>query len=1073
MRLMDLENKAELYESIFLDAQEGILVLDETGNILKVNDALALILGYTAEGIKQKEIQSLFPGLWKKIGEGKKSLQQKDKSIIWGHKKDGSQVPMEAKWVFTGSEDHKRIVLFIQDVTAKELMGQELHLQEIKNKALLEAAPDMMFTLNRKGNFVDFYVPEHHENIIPREEMLGANIKEMFAQDSYPELHESLEKIFKTRENQRIELQMSRNGPKCYEVRLVPMNNQNVMGMVRDMTDTKHAETELRREKEKLQQYLNVAASMFVVINREHKIELVNNKACEVLGYEKEELLGKDWFQTCLPKEEQKMVLALFDDVMEGRRPLEEFYENHVVDKNGKKRLIRWRNAVMKNEKGESLFSLSSGVDITARKTTLDILNLRNRALEATSNSILITDAQKPDMPIIFSNKAFQQMTGYSEDEVLGKNCRFLQEDDRDQKEIEIMRNALAKGEGCQVELRNYKKDGTLFWNKLTITPVHDKNGKLTHFIGIQEDVTRRVQEEQLKDQVRQILEMTTQNKPLKKVAEEIIDGAEMYLGNGNAAIYLVDAENERLKTLAAPRISKSFLAGVEQVPISSNTCSCSAAAYSKKTVITENIAQSEEWTELRELAQKSNIHASWSLPILDSLDQVLGTFTFYLHQPERPSERALEVVNDMARLSGLVLERLAIKKQLEASQKQLQEHADLLEKKVSARTSQLRKTVLKLVETNQKLSEQTQLAETNQKIFSAIAQNFPKGVIFVFNEKMEFVFVEGEELSRINLDKEDFRGKHIDDIALFSKNRMNRIKGDIQKTLEGQHLSFEVDYGTEVYAVNSAPLQALEGSIWALFVYSNITEQKHVEKEIRSNLEKERELSELKSRFVSMASHEFRTPLSAILSSAILIEKQNAPDKVEKRRKYVDQIKSNVRNLVVILNDFLSLGKLEEGKTISQPELFDIMELTQALIEEMTVDKKEVHRYVLEHNGEPRTVYLDPKLIRHVLINLFSNAMKYSPPESTITVSVVFEEDTVEINIKDEGIGIPANEQEHLFERFFRARNAENIQGTGIGLHIVKQYTELMGGEVSFKSKENKGTTFTMRFPNQTRVGM
>ncbi len=266
--------------------------------------------------------------------------------------------------------------------------------------------------------------------------------------------------------------------------------------------------------------------------------------------------------------------------------------------------------------------------------------------------------------------------------------------------------------------------------------------------------------------------------------------------------------------------------------------------------------------------------------------------------------------------------------------------------------------------------------------------------------------------------------------------------------------------------------MQAPDDSIWALFVYSNITEQKHVEKEIRRNLEKERELSELKSRFVSMASHEFRTPLSAILSSAILIEKQNAPDKVEKRKKYVDQIKSNVRNLVVILNDFLSLGKLEEGKTISQPELFNIMELTGALIEEMTVDKKEVHRFVLEHKGESRAVFLDPKLIRHVLINLLSNAMKYSSLDSTITVSVVFEEDTVEINITDEGIGIPVNEQEHLFERFFRARNAENIQGTGIGLHIVKQYTELMGGEVSFKSIENKGTTFTMRFPNQSGIG-
>ncbi|NAY91360.1 PAS domain S-box protein [Muricauda sp. JGD-17] len=1074
---MDVLNDLELFESAFQATTDGILVIDEEGLILRTNPSLDSMFGFVKKDLIQNNMKSLFPNLWAQIRESKgldnrnKSHNLKDKTITWGYKKDGSQIPLEVRWIFKTIQKEFRILVFVRDITTKELIGQELHIQEVKNKALLEAIPDMMFILNNKGDFVDFYIPEHQETLFSKEEMGNAKIVDLFPSKMYPDLHKSYSKIVKTRENQQVELRIDKNGLKDYEIRLVPMNNLNVMGIVREITEAKQVESSLRREKEKLQQYLNIAASMFVVINIDHRIELVNDKACEVLGYQKEELLGKDWFHTCLPEEERAMILEMFDDVMNSKKPLEGFYENHIITKKGKKRLIRWRNSMLTDSNGKAISSLSSGIDITERKATLDMLHLRNRALEAASNSIIISDAKKTDMPIIFSNDAFQKMTGYSENEILGKNCRFLQSDDRDQEEIAIIRRALDQGEGCQVELRNYKKDGTLFWNQLTITPVHDKAGKLTHFIGVQRDITERVKEEQLQVQVRQILEMATKNRPLKEICEEIVKGVEAYLNRGRAVVYAVNPYTKRLQTLAAPHVPKSFLAGVEGVSVGQKKCSCCTAAYLKEEVIVSDIEASEEWKELGELALKNDIRASWSFPIADSTDEVLGTFTIYLDQTVRPSKRELEVVKDMAKLSGLAAERHTIKRKLEESQKQLQEYAKSLEKEVSKRTAALRKTVMKLVETNQRLTEQSQLAKTNQEIFSAIAQNFPKGVIFVFNAQMEFVFIEGEELSRINLNKDDFKGKHIDDISVFSENRMNRIKDDIRKTLDGEHLSFEIDYGTEVYAVNSAPLKAIDDTVWALFVYSNITEQKQVEKEIRRNLQKEKELSELKSRFVSMASHEFRTPLSAILSSAILIEKQNAPDKVEKRKKYVDQIKSNVRNLVVILNDFLSLGKLEEGKTVSHPEYFNLLDLTAALIEEMTADKKDAQTVVLNHQGEPIPVFLDPKLTRHILINLLSNAMKYSQSDTTILVSVVFKEDEVLLHIKDQGIGIPLGEQEHLFERFFRARNSENIQGTGIGLHIVKQYVELMNGEVTFISEEGIGTTFTLSFPINSTI--
>ncbi|MBT8297426.1 MAG: HAMP domain-containing histidine kinase, partial [Maribacter sp.] len=214
------------------------------------------------------------------------------------------------------------------------------------------------------------------------------------------------------------------------------------------------------------------------------------------------------------------------------------------------------------------------------------------------------------------------------------------------------------------------------------------------------------------------------------------------------------------------------------------------------------------------------------------------------------------------------------------------------------------------------------------------------------------------------------------------------------------------------------------------------------------------------------MASHEFRTPLSAILSSAILIGKQNEPEKLAKREKYIAQIKTNVRNLVVILNDFLSLSKLEEGKVTAQKERFDIVQFSRSLVEEIDSSKKYGQKIIIKHQKPIMDVFLDAKLTRHILTNLLSNAIKYSQENKTIDLILDKQNENLIIKVKDRGIGIPIEEQSNLFQRFFRADNSSTIQGTGLGLHIVKQYAELMGGDVSFKSRLNKGSTFRVKLP-------
>jgi two-component system, LuxR family, sensor kinase FixL len=242
-------------------------------------------------------------------------------------------------------------------------------------------------------------------------------------------------------------------------------------------------------------------------------------------------------------------------------------------------------------------------------------------------------------------------------------------------------------------------------------------------------------------------------------------------------------------------------------------------------------------------------------------------------------------------------------------------------------------------------------------------------------------------------------------------------------------------------------------------------------EAELKSLLNKEIELNQMKSRFVSMASHEFRTPLSTILSSAALIGRYTDTTDQEKREKHIGKIKNAVSNLTNILNDFLSLEKLEEGSLAPRLETVKIHSFCHDLVEEINLILKEGQHLRLQVDEQIDTLQSDPRFLYNALVNILSNAIKYSPEKSEIVFRVACKGDKVVFSVQDQGMGIPEDEQPMLFNRFFRARNAVNIQGTGLGLHIVKRYLDLLSGEISFESKPGKGTRFDIFIPDPCGV--
>ncbi len=375
-------------------------------------------------------------------------------------------------------------------------------------------------------------------------------------------------------------------------------------------------------------------------------------------------------------------------------------------------------------------------------------------------------------------------------------------------------------------------------------------------------------------------------------------------------------------------------------------------------------------------------------------------------------------------------------------------------------------------------VEERTKELEESRRLYQIVARNFPDGTINVFDKDLKYVFAEGSELFKYGITSEKLVGT--DYVTRLPIEVRGEVSEKLRSVFQGTNTTFEIQFRNNIYTINVVALHDSEGNIdQILMVEQNITKKKKAEEDMKRALEKEKQLNELKSRFVSMASHEFRTPLSTILSSSSLVEKYlNKGDTdpgivMENTSRHLKRIKSSVGNLTSILNDFLSLDKLEQGKVEVKQTLFSIDKFAEELIEEIQATLKKGQKIVYKHTGKT-DVYMDRQMLKNILYNLISNAGKYSPEDTHIGFTTDLDKNGLKISVTDNGMGIPEADQIHLFERFFRAKNVTNIQGTGLGLNIVKRYADLINGKITFTSKEGEGTTFNLSINNLhlTRTG-
>ena len=423
-------------------------------------------------------------------------------------------------------------------------------------------------------------------------------------------------------------------------------------------------------------------------------------------------------------------------------------------------------------------------------------------------------------------------------------------------------------------------------------------------------------------------------------------------------------------------------------------------------------------------------------------------------------------------------------RRETEHAIKQLNAH---LEEKVKEGTQSLAITVEQL---------SAQIKETERKdaelqrvnIFLNKIWNHAGAVIIVCDENGLIQFFNPAAEKTLYYGAEDVVNKHT--LALFHdleelKNKASMLSGELGINIQpgfevlatltrlNKSNGLEMHYlrrdGSSFFvSLDITSLKDLENNITGyLAIAIDISEKKIAEAELRAALEKEKELNELKSRFVSMASHEFRTPLSAVLSSAYLVSRYTTTDQQPQRDKHIQRIVSSVSSLTEILNDFLSVGKIEEGDIHPHYAHYDVKKQMNAAIQEVHHLLKKGQNISYTHSGT-NSVYLDASMMKHIAINLLTNAVKFSPEGSQVELNIENGEDRLILSVKDSGIGIPKEDQENLFKRFFRSSNVTNIQGTGLGLHIVSKYVELMNGEIECHSEEGKGTQFIITFNNK-----
>ena len=816
-------------------------------------------------------------------------------------------------------------------------------------------------------------------------------------------------------------------------------HSQQIVGTCQDITNQSLSELQIKDlNQKKFSHLVSEVSDAFVVVDHEGVVRYVNQSAENLFGCKSEELIGEIFG---LP-----VVVGESTDI-------------DILNRRGSNTLAEMRVSETIDE-DRQVYVVASLRDVSERKRVEESLQLRERAIAASSNGIVITDATQPNNPMIYVNPGFERITGYNAAEIIGRDCRFLQGGDRHQLGLVELRQAIQEKRECHAVLLNYRKDGTPFWNDLYIAPVFNDHGELTNYIGIQTDIT---------DQVKSNQRLLKSEERLRTVLTSIKEGITFSDDDGYFAIFNAGMENLTGYTLAEANASRDF----------------TNFLYPDRS---ENNKALQRLQQLQETGQATTVETRLchrdgtfkdvlvSTRLITYRGKRMYLSSYYEITERKKVETQLRYQSERERLLNAVLRKIQCELNLD----------QILAITVKEAQELLRIDRVVICQFQEDWSGIFVVEAVNNPVLSILGKIVNDRCL---NRDRHLQKLQNGSISSINdIDLADLSPCHKELLKSFQvkANIVASISfGDTLWGLLIAHQCFEPrqweDFELDLFKqlANHVAIAIQQAKLFESVQDLNKNLERQVAdrtqqleqslSQLERALLREKELNELKSQFISRASHEFRTPLATIQTASDLLRNYGHKMSDEKKLERIDKIQREVKGMTNLLEEVLIIGKTESGRFDLQTEEIDLENFCLEIIEQTKLIGNGKHQVIFKNINAPQNIVIDTKFLRQIISNLLSNAIKYSPNASEVNFTISQISDRIPqllLEVEDQGIGIPLIDQEKIFDHFYRAHNVGMIVGTGLGMAIIKNSVDILGGTIQLTSVENEGTTVKVELP-------
>ena len=810
-----------------------------------------------------------------------------------------------------------------------------------------------------------------------------------------------------------------------------------IVGTCVDITDQELSQSQIKDfNHKKFSHLVTEVSEAFVVVDHEGTMQYVNQSAEKLFGCKSEDMIGKTFGLPLVAGESTNVDILNRDGITAT--------EMRVFEAMDEDRRI---------------YVVASLRDVSERKRVEESLQLRERAIAASSNGIVITDATQSNNPMIYVNPSFERITGYSAAESIGRDCRFLQGGDRNQIGILDLHKAIQEQRECHAVLLNYRKDDTPFWNDLYIAPVFNDHGQLTNYIGIQTDIT---------DQVKSTQRLLESEERLRTVLTSIKEGITFSDDSGYFSIFNAGMENLTGYTFAEANTSNDFTNFLYPDRI-------------------EHYKALQRLQKLQEIGQSITVETRIchrdgtfkdvlvSSRLMTYKDKRMYLSSYYDITDRKKVETQLLYQNERERLLNGIL--LKIQCELNLDQ--------ILAITVKESQELLRIDRVVVYQFQSDWSGKFVVEAVNNPILSILGQTVDDSC---FN-RTNYHKYQNRLISSMNdIDLANLSNCHKEILKSFQVKANIVVPISFGDTLWGlliahqclaprQWEEFEIDLLRQLANHVAIAIQQAQLFERVQDLNKNLERQvadrtQQLEQslmQLERALLKEKELNELKSQFISRASHEFRTPLATIQTASDLLRNYGHRMSEDKKLERIDKIQREVKGMTNLLEEVLVIGKTESGKFEIRSEEINLEDFCLEIIEQAKLLGSGKHEVVFKNINTPTNIVIDTKFLRQIISNLLSNAIKYSPNDSKVffTISQITDRSPkLLLDFQDQGIGIPLVDQEKIFEHFYRAHNVGMIIGTGLGMAIIKNSVDVLGGTIQLTSIENKGTNVRVKLP-------